>query len=165
MRFVFIAVLLTAASPFFAADDVYQPLWLYQGHWKGTKKNLDSTTAQFDIVNDCARIGRFFGCQQTVDGKPGPLILFVPSGPAGHYYTQAVQPEGFAMGRGELTIDGDHWTYMGKGEENGKSTYSKTTNAFSGKDRIHFELFESTDGEHWTSTGSGEEIRSAKSEH
>jgi len=88
MRFVFIAVLLTAASPIFAADDVYQPLWLYQGHWKGTKKNLDSTTAQFDIVNDCARIGRFFGCQQTVDGKPGPLILFVPSGPAGHYYTR-----------------------------------------------------------------------------
>ncbi len=162
MRFFWGAlVLATAISSLYAADEDYRPLWLYQGHWKGTMKN-DAGESQVDIVNDCGRIGRFFGCQQTVNAKPGALVLYVPAGSPGHYYTQAVLQEGLATGRGELTIEGEHWTFQGKSEDKGITTYHKTTNTFAGKNRIHFELLDSTDGEHWTLTGSGDETRASK---
>ena len=65
-------------------------------------------------------------------------------------------------GRGELRIDGDHWTYSSKTEQDGKTVYHRTTNVFSGKNRIHFEQAESTDGQSWSVTGSGEEVRTSK---
>lgn len=69
--------------------------------------------------------------------------MFVPATAPGNYYTQAVLPEGWATGRGELRIDGDHWTYSSKTEQDGKTVYHRTTNVFSGKNRIHFEQAES----------------------
>jgi len=103
--------------------------------------------------------GRFFACQQTINGKPGALIIFVPSGQPGHYYTQAVLQEGFATGRGELQIEGERWTYSSKSDQNGRTLYHRTINVFSGKNRIHFEQSESSDGQNWTTTASGDNVR------
>ena len=50
------------------------------------------------ITNECARIGQFFGCQQTINVKPGALILFLPAAHAGNYYMRAVTAEGLATG-------------------------------------------------------------------
>jgi len=137
-------------------DPVYAPLWLYQGTWKAQKKGKDTAD---EIANECKLIGKYFGCQQTVNGKLGALIVFVPREKAGQYYTQALLPDDRATGRGELEIDGDHWTYMGKDQEGDKTTYHRTTNIFTGKDNIHYEQSESTDGVHWTVTASGDESR------
>ena len=85
-----------------------------------------------------------------------------------HYFTNALLPDGYAGGRGELTISGDNWTYMGKSEDGGKTSYQRTRNTFTGKDRIHYEQGESADGVNWTVTGSGDEVRAAansKSNH
>src|SRR5579883_1760776 len=81
------------------------------------------------------------------------------SRPAGHYYTQAVTMEGLATGRGDLLIEGDRWTYSSKSKQDGKDVFHRTTNRFSGTNRIHFEQAESPDGEHWVVKMSGDEQR------
>jgi hypothetical protein len=147
----------------FAADPAYDPLWLYQGTWEFTKHVPSGTPVSNKIVNDYGQVGKFFMCQQTVDGKLGALVIFVPTETAGHYFTQALSPDGKAMGRGELEIQGDRWTYPSKEDENGKTKYYRTTNVFSGKDHIHFEQAESTDGKNWTVTASGDEVHTSQS--
>ena len=150
---------LLVTVPSFGDDPTYRPLWLYKGTWKATRKAQNADPITNTIRNDCAIAGRFFVCQQTINAKPGALIIFVPSSSTGNYFTQAVLQEGFATGRGELRIEGDHWTYSSKGEQNGKTTYHRTTNVFTGKNNIHFEQSESSDGEHWTITATGDEVR------
>lgn len=157
VRLTLLSLLAAVAS--FGSDSTYGPLWLYKGTWKATKnvKNADPITNT--IRNDCAVAGRFFVCQQTINEKPGALIIFVPAGSPGSYYTQAVLQEGFATGRGELRIEGDHWTYSSKAAQKEKTMYHRTTNTFTGKNHIHFEQSESSDGEHWTITATGDEVR------
>jgi hypothetical protein len=140
-------------------DSEYAPLRLYQGAWEITPKSAAAGAKPDHLQNQCDRIGKYFACQQTVNGKVSALVIFIPAGKSGHYFTQAVMAEGGAGGRGELEIAGDDWTYLGKDEENGKTTYYRTTNHFTGKDHIHFEQAESSDGKNWTVKGSGDETR------
>jgi hypothetical protein len=137
-------------------DPVYAPLWLYQGTWHSTKTGTQDMDT---LVDDCSLVGKFFACQQTLNGKIIAMIIFVPAEKPGFYHTQALTPEGFATGRGDLEIHGDNWTYSSKDKENGKTTCYRTTNAFTGRDKIHFEQSESTDGEHWKAVSSGDEVR------
>jgi hypothetical protein len=137
-------------------DPVYDPLHLYEGTWVMTPARGGAAVT---ITNDCGRIGRFYGCQQTVNGKTGGVILFIPRDTVGRYFTQAVAPDGRAMGRGELTIAGPHWEYLGHDGEGDSVEYFRTTNDFTGRDRIHFELATSHDGANWTVTQSGDEVR------
>ena len=162
MRKSWVLGLLVFAVRLSAADAVYAPLWLYDGGWQVSAQNLAAGAKPDRLLNECHQIGTYFGCQQTVNGKVSALIVFIPAGKKGHYYTQSVRPEGFASGRGELEIDGDRWTYMSRSLEDGKSKYYRTTNKFTGKDSIHYESSESTDSTHWTVTGSGDEVRAAK---
>ncbi len=114
------------------------------------------------IQNDCADVGQFFLCQQTVDGKVAALLIFTPGDSKGRYYTQPILPDGHATGRGELEIEGDRWTYPSKEEENGKTKYYRITNVFSGKDRIHFERSESVDDKTWKVLASGDEVHTSQ---
>lgn len=164
MRHALLVALFTAlgfgsALLFAQADSAYAPLWLYKGSWEVKVSGAKAGTGPDKLLNECRLIGKYFGCQQTVNGKLSALIVFIPADKPGHYYTQAVLPEGWAVGRGELDIEGDHWTYRSKATEKDKTTYYRTTNLFSGKDNIHFEISESPDGEHWTVTKSGDEVR------
>jgi hypothetical protein len=143
-----------------ADDPVYAPLWLYQGSWIVTPKNLTTGASPDQLTNDCALAGKYFACQQTVNGKVAALLVFIPTDTPEHYFTNALLPDGHAGGRGELEISGDHWTYMGKSEGGGKTSYHRTRNSFTGKDHIHYEQGESADGVNWTVTGSGDEVRS-----
>jgi hypothetical protein len=162
-------LVLAASFPLFSADDpVYAPLWLYQGSWVVTPKNLAPGAPPDQLTNDCSLTGKYFACQQTVNGKIAALVVFIPADTPGHYFTNALLPQGNAGGRGELEISGDNWTYSGKSEEGGKTSYHRTRNTFTGKDRIHFEVGESVDGVNWTVTLSGDEVRVAgnsKSKH
>ena len=139
------------------ATDAYAPLRLYEGTWQVTQTTPTGKKPD-RLVNDCARIGRYFACQQTVNGKPGALVVFIPAAMQGHYHTQDVLPNGTAFGPpGTLTITGDRWTYLGEPDANG--VRYRTINVFSGHDRIHFESARSTDGKTWTVTMAGDETR------
>lgn len=155
-RIGWILLLLFAASASCSAQDAYAPLTLYNGGWKVQKSGA---TAPDHLMNHCARLGTYYSCEQEVNGKESALIVFVPGDAPGKYHTQAILPSGFATGRGDLEINGDHWIYIGKDVENTKTTWYRTTNEFKGKDHIHFEQAQSEDGSHWKVTGSGDEER------
>lgn len=141
-----------------AATDPYAPLRLYQGAWQVTQSQPPAGRKPDRLVNDCAQAGRYFACQQTVNGTPGPLVVFIPDATPSHYHTQIVRPDGSALGPpGTLTIDGDHWTYLGQPDAQG--VRYRTINVFSGRDRIRFESARSTDGKAWVVTMAGEEER------
>ena len=140
-------------------DPVYDPLWLYNGTWTATSNPGDKHDT---IANECARVGTYFACQQTVNGKLAALVVFLPLDKQGHYATQGIDAAGAALGRGKLEIAGDHWTYDG-GDRSGDSTvYYRTSNSFTGRDRIHFQVATSKDGRNWTVTREGDEVRQLK---
>lgn len=151
-----VATFLTTGTASAAATawGAYAPLSLYEGNWKV----IPDGQSTVDRVHDqCARVGRFFACQQTVDSKPGPLLVFIPSA-AGHYRTQVVLPDGAALGApGTLRISGEHWVYLSG--PNAKGNWYRTTNDFQGRDRIRFTVAHSTDGKHWIVTLAGVEER------
>ena len=147
-------VMIMTAQASRAAD--YHALWLYNGAWEVTRK---AGAKPEQLKNECALVGEFFACQQTVNGQLSALIVFVPKEKPGQFYTQSINPQGRATGRGDLEISGDHWTFTSNWDEGGKTTFYRTTNLFSGKSHIHFEQEESTDGKQWKVTGSGDEVR------
>lgn len=151
--FVLAPVAYAAVKP---ADASYKPLWPYQGAWQVTHAG---TSKPDRLVNDCALVGLYFACQQTMDGKPGGLLIIIPTGSPGHYYTQTVMPEGRATGRDDLEISGDKWTFTSRRLEYGRSKYYRSTNTFVDRNHIRFENAQSIDGTHWTVTSSGNEVR------
>lgn len=138
------------------AADPYAPLWTYKGAWKVTRTGA----APEGLVNDCGRVGQYFGCQQTVNGTVVGLLVIVPAKEPGHYYTQNILPKGRATGLGDLEIAGERWTFTSSQPTvTGKVMHYRTLNVFSGKTRIHFEQAESSDGDHWTPTGAGDTVK------
>ncbi len=149
-----VVLFIFAAKASVPPANVYEPLWLYNGTWNISKANEKPD----ELLNQCALVGSYFACQQTVNGTPSELLIFLPAKDAGHYYTQSVMPDGRAGGRGDLQIDGDKWTYSSSWDQGGKSTFYKTLNTFPGKTRIHFEQQESSDKKDWKTTGAGDEV-------
>jgi|SRR5690242_9112925 hypothetical protein len=156
---VFLAMLFAAAEP----QDPYAPLRLYQGSWTVTRHDTASgKTITDSLVNACSQVGLYYACQQTVNGKAAALVVYIPDGSSGHYFTHAVLPDGNSPGRGELTITGSHWVYLGHSDgPGGATTWFRTTNDFDGRDHIRFESAQSPDGKTWTVTGGGEDTRTA----
>ncbi len=152
-------ILALAAQAGYAAQppaSEYSALWRYQGTWRVTSK----AGAKPDVlINQCSVLGQFFACGQNVNGQPGGLVVFIPNGKPGHFYTQTIMPEGRATGRDDLQISGDQWIYSSRRDEGGKTTFYRTTNTFSGRNRIHYEQAQSTDGSQWTVQSSGDEVR------
>lgn len=139
-----------------ATDPVYAPLWLYQGTWHVTP----SGGAKPDVlVNQCALVGKYFTCQQAVNGTVSALIVFIPTGQPGHFHNQAIMPSGRAGGLGELEINGDRWVYSNGQLEGGKTKHFRNVNVFTGDNKIHYEQSESWDEKEWKVTGSGDEVR------
>jgi hypothetical protein len=145
-----------AAPP---TDPVYAPLWLYQGTWRITSNTAGAKPDE--LKNQCALVGKYFACQQTVNGQTGALLIFIPvANNAGRYLTQNVNAQGRATGVGDLEISGDRWVFSSRWEQGGgKVTYYRTTNVFTGKNHIHYEQAESPNGKDWKVANSGDEER------
>jgi hypothetical protein len=143
------------------ADPIFDPLWVYQGTWQVTRSETKADQKPETLVNKCALVGRYFACQQTVNRSSGGLLVIMPAGTPGHYYTQTILPEGRATGRDELEIAGDRWTFLSRRQQGGQVTQYRTIYTFSGKDRIHFERAEATEKDNWVVKGSGDERRTA----
>lgn len=149
----------TIATVLAAPPDPYVPLWPYHGSWQVSRKDRLPSAPPDKLVNQCSLAGHFFVCAQSVNGGPDALLIFIPSGKPGRYYTQNVRPEGRAAGRGDLEIQGTTWVYTSTWDEGGRTVYYRTTNVFLNHAHIHFEQAESTDNKTWVVKNSGEEIR------
>lgn len=153
ISFAFILCSLTAA------ENPFGPLTLYNGTWQVTRKG---ETKPDTLVNQCSKTGHFFTCDQSVNGAPSALLVFIPRvDKPGLYYTQNIRPEGRATSRGDLEIKGDVWTFLSNWDQGGHTTFYKTVNTFSNKSHIHYEQFESPNNKDWTMTNSGEETRAS----
>ncbi len=138
------------------------PLWAYNGAWKVTDHAQPAGAKPDELINQCAETGKYFSCQQTVNGAVSALLVFVGNGTPGHYSTQSILPDGRAAGKGGLSIDGSKWVFSSSWNQGGgKTTYYKTSNIFQGKTHIHFEQQESSNNQDWKTTKSGDEIRTA----
>ena len=51
-----------------STTDAYAPLRLYEGAWQVTQ-TTPAPKKPDRLINDCAKIGRYFACQQTVNGQ------------------------------------------------------------------------------------------------
>lgn len=141
----------------------HAPLMLYQGNWKITRKSAGPNAKPDELQNQCASVGKFFTCQQTVDGTVMSLLIMIPTNQPGHFATQTVLPEGRATGRGDLEISGNRWIFTSTWNQGAITTRYRTTNIIADKNHIHFEQEESPDGLHWTAKDSGDEVRTSSS--
>jgi len=150
--------LVAPASAWAADDDPYAPLKLYEGRWSVVSDQDGKTTA---VENHCARTGLFFACEQVVNGESAAIIVFLPHGRTADgqtYRTQTLTASADAPRPWyTLTIDGEQWTYAP--DTGGKPGRERTLNQFTGPDKIHFDVQNSTDGKTWTTKMSGEERR------
>jgi hypothetical protein len=161
LRIALIALAISAqtGSTAAAGSSAFAPLWAYQGSWHVTR--ADSPKPD-QLQNQCAEIGHYFACQQTVNGVPGNLLVVVPTNQTGKFHTQVIEPSGRATGLSDLSIEGDQWSFYSRWNQGDKTTYYRTINTFSGKNRIHFEQDESPDGKKWTTKNSGDEVRAGR---
>jgi len=149
-----------AASIPAAPSDPLAPLSAYNGSWTIISPHTLAGPGKPDIlVNHCTHHIAFFTCEQVVNGKPLALMVFVPTDKPNQFHTQPIFPNGQAVGRGDLTLDGPHWTFSSKDVEPGKTTWYRTENFFKGPNAIHFDQYESADGTTWTKTSEGDETR------
>ena len=151
----------TAAAPA-PTDAAYVLLELYNGSWESVAGG-GANAKPVHLTNHCARTGRFFVCEQVVDGESKALVVFLPLGASGttqNYLTQGLMVTAGKPGDwNRLEITGDRWVYSSEGEENGAKVYWRTVNTFSGPDKIHFEIQRSADAKTWQTTMSGDERR------
>ena len=149
---------------FAAASTTFAPLRLYNGTWTITAPITMAGDGKPDTLADrCTEGEAFYSCEQIVNGKSMALIIFTSAGEPGKFYTQAVLPTGKALGRSDLTITGDHWTYRSTGtDDTGKPVSYRIENTFTGRDKIHFEQYESADGQSWVMKNHGDEVRTAQ---
>jgi hypothetical protein len=153
-----LTLLLLLPSGAIAAPPAPDPvLSAYAGSWRVTRKGGASKPEE--LHNECSSVGKYFACQQTVNGNVTGLLLIIPASQSGHYNTQTVLPDGRATGKGELVISGDQWVFSTIWNAGGKTVRYRTTNTFKDKNHIHFQQEESGDGTHWQVTGSGDDVR------
>jgi hypothetical protein len=155
------AVIATGVRAASVADDPYAPLKLYDGKWEVHASDEASVT---HLENHCVKTGLFFACEQVVNGKTVALVVFLPIAKTAtggeEYRTQPLRPDASAGGDwGKLTIEDDRWVYSWEGTDQGKKVFWRNVNTFSGKDRIHFEVQNSSDGTTWKTQKSGDESR------
>ncbi len=140
----------------------YAPLKLYDGSWD-TVVGSGAEAKHVHLTNHCAQTGRFYVCEQVVEGKSQALIIFLPLAAQGK--TQKYRTQALTVGMdkpgdwNDLEISGDRWDYASTEEENGAKVFWRTVNVFSGPDKIHFERQRSGDGRTWQTTMSGDERR------
>jgi hypothetical protein len=157
---IFAVTLLLQGAPA-SNDSIYAPLHLYEGSWRVIRKDQPAGAKPEELVNQCAIIGSYFACQQSVNGAVVALQIFVPdTSKPGHYFTQSVNLQGRALGKAEVDISGNRWVFLSTWNQGGGSvTHYQTLNVFTGRDHIHFEQQESSNGRDWTTKNSGDETR------
>jgi hypothetical protein len=143
------------------ASAAFTPLKVYEGTWRIASAHTMAGEGKPDtVVNHCTEGTAFFSCEQVVNGKSVALVVFTSTDDPTKFHSTPVSPTGHATGRGDLTIVGDHWTFLGSGkDDSGKEIFYRTENFFTGQDKIHFDQYESSDNKNWVKKSEGDEVR------
>jgi hypothetical protein len=143
--------------------DPFAPLFVYDGTWTvlGEHPWSGSAVGSADrLVSTCRAFSLYFACEQKVNGKVQGLLIYSVGNSAGHLHSRLIAPDGLAAARGDLTLDGNHWTYLDKPPATLKGNWSRVENTILDHDHIQFEEWESADeGRTWKKTNSGTEVR------
>lgn len=141
----------------------FDPLTIYNGVWVVHALHPwsgASAGAVDRLKSRCQTFMLYFACEQTVNGKPQALIVYTIGTDSVRFNTRTIAPNGLAGGRGDLTIDGNRWTYLDKPPTGLTGPWSRVVNNIVDRNHIRFEEYESTDeGKHWTLTNRGSEDR------
>ena len=120
-------LMVLVSSTVFASgfEPSFAPINVYEGTWTVVSAHTMAGEGKPDtIVNHCAEGTAFYTCEQVVNGKSLALLVFTATDDLTKFHTQPVLPSGLAAGRGDLTIAGDHWTFLGSGKDDkGKETF------------------------------------------
>lgn len=149
------------------APDHLAVLSLYQGGWK---TRIDDAASEFgpashsevDLKNDCWRFSRFFACQQTVDGKPGGLVVFAWDDTAKVYRSWPIGAGADPVHPGVMQIDGDTWIFPWEQPVDGKSMRLRVVNRFIDHNTIEYRKEVWRDAQGWTAIGRGVETRTGR---
>jgi len=157
--------LIQDASGSHPASDPLAPLIVYDGTWSVQAEHPWSGGAPGTVdqlVSHCQHFTQYFACEQTVNGNVLALIVYTAGGTNGNIHTRFIGLDGQAGGRGDLTMDRDHWTYLAKPTITLKGNWSRVENFILDHDHIRFEEYESSDeGKSWTKKNFGTEVRNA----
>jgi hypothetical protein len=147
------------------APDPFTPLEIYNGTWKVQAEHPwggGASGTPDRLISQCHHFTLYFTCEQTVNGKALALLVYTAGTSPGKLHSRFISPDGLAGARGELTLDGNHWTYLDKPPAGLKGNWSRTENFLLDHDHIRFEEYESSDqGKSWSKTNSGTEDRTA----
>jgi hypothetical protein len=140
---------------------VFTPLKVYEGTWTVVSAHTMAGDGRPDtLVNHCTEGTAFYTCEQVVNGKSVALVVFTATDDPAKFHSQPVLPDGRAAGRADLTIAPDHWIFLSSAKDgNGKEMFYRTENFFTGRDKIHFEQYESGDNQTWVKRNQGDEVR------
>lgn len=145
------------------SSDSLAKLAVYDGSWsvRAAHPWSGAPVGAIDrLESRCRRFTAFFACEQTVNGKPLTLIVFTAGDAPGRLHTRTIAPDGRASSRGDLTLEGRHWTYLDKPPAGLEGPWSRVENVIVDHDHIRFEEYESTDaGKTWTRVNNGTEDR------
>lgn len=143
----------------------FESLSVYNGDWAVHALHpwSGAPAGAIDRLNShCQAFTLYFACEQTVNGKPQALIVYTSGADSARFNTRTIAPNGLAGGRGDLTIEGNRWTYLDKPPAGLTGDWSRVENTVVDRNHIQFEEYQSADkGEHWTLTNSGTEERIA----
>ena len=141
----------------------FAPLAIYDGAWSVKAEHPwggGAIGAVDRLISHCERFNSYFTCEQTVNDKVQGLLVYTVGSAPGKLNSRLIAPNGLAAGRGDLTLDGNHWTYFDKPPLPLKGNWSRTENFILDHDHIRFEEYESSDeGKTWAKTNSGIEER------
>jgi hypothetical protein len=160
---ILLFALLQNPTPPQPSPDPFAPLTIYNGAWTVHAEHPWSGAAPGTpdhLTSHCQRFTLYFACEQTVNGKPQALLVYTATNSPGKLNCRLINPDGLAGGRGDLTLDGNHFTYLDKPPPPLKGNWSRVENFILDHDHIRFEEYESADeGKTWTKTNSGTETR------
>jgi hypothetical protein len=148
------------------ASDPFAPLAIYNGTWTVKAEHPWSGAAAGSpdhLTSRCEHFTRYFACEQTINGKTQSLIVYTADTSPGKLQTRFIDPGGLAGARGDLTMLGNHWTYLDKPPPSLKGNWSRVENYILDNDHIRFEEYESSDeGKTWTKINFGIEERTSR---
>ena len=154
------------ADPGNKTADIDQ-IWQYAGTWHIQTESVDSPYSKAGkqtstLQNDCWHSAGYVACRQIVDGDSKILIIFTCSHPDHTCTSYQIPADGSPASSGTMHIEGDTWTFPWQSsDKDGKTTYFRVVNVWSGPTTIDYRQEYSTDQVRWTATSTGHEFKTS----
>jgi hypothetical protein len=111
------------------------------------------------LRNDCWHSGRYYVCNQYVDGDSKVLLVFTFDAAKQIYTSYQVPLDGSATSSGTLEIRDNTWTYPWEVVGDGHTVYFRVVNVFKSPAEIDYRREFSTNQLNWVVMARGKEIK------